>query len=402
MNDQGGDRMDVSEDVTGTLRAQDHGHPPVVMGAAGFCTEHSAKSRSIGYEEETSPTLRAGTVPAAVYENHSQDTRYTGPAEVAPTVMSTYGTGGNNQPFVVETPKTLKIRSGCEGGGKGPLIQDNKSATLSCNNDQTLFVPTVFGICSKDSNAMKSSNPHSGIYEADTSRTLDGNGGNPTCNQGGMAVVALEGNGARPSHKGSGYSEDGVGFTLNATEQHGVAYGIDRATYNMGQNAQFGIAVEEEVEPTMVAKGPGAVAHPVYTTSKNSYHTEAEEDVANTLVATDYKDPPTVSEEPYYIVRRLTPTECARLQGFPDWWCDDLGTDEPTDEDVAFWREVFETHRKVMGTSSKPKTDAQIIKWLKEPHADSAEYKLWGNGVALPCVHFVLSGIVYYSQFPTA
>jgi DNA (cytosine-5)-methyltransferase 1 len=69
---------------------------------------------------------------------------------------------------------------------------------------------------------------------------------------------------------------------------------------------------------------------------------------------------------------------------------------------VAFWREVFETHRKVMGTSSKPKTDAQIIKWLKEPHADSAEYKLWGNGVALPCVHFVLSGIVYYSQFPTA
>ena len=398
LNDQGGDRMDVSEDVTGTLRAQDHGHPPVVMGAAGFCTEHSAKSRSIGYEEETSPTLRAGTVPAAVYENHSQDTRYTGPVDVAPTVMSTYGTGGNNQPFVVETPKTLKIRCGCEGGGKGALIQDNKSATLGCNNDQTLFVPTVYGICSKDSNAMKSSNPHSGIYEADTSRTLDGNGGNPSCNQGGMAVVALEGNGARPSHKGCGYSEEDVSFTLNATEQHGVAYGIDRATYNMGQNAQFGIAVEEEVEPTMVAKGPGAVAHPVYTTSKNSYHTEAEEDVANTLVATDYKDPPTVSEEPYYIVRRLTPTECARLQGFPDWWCDDLGTDEPTDEDVAFWREVFETHRKVMGTSSKPKTDAQIIKWLKNPHADSAEYKLWGNGVALPCVHFVLAGIVYYSQ----
>lgn len=51
-----------------------------------------------------------------------------------------------------------------------------------------------------------------------------------------------------------------------------------------------------------------------------------------------------------------------------------------------------------MGTSSKPKTDAQIIKWLKDPHADSAEYKLWGNGVALPCVHFVLAGIVYYSQ----
>jgi len=402
LNDQGGDRMDVSEDVTGTLRAQDHGHPPCVMGAAGFCTEHSADSRGIGYEEETSPTLRAGTVPAAVYENHSQDTRYTGPLDVAPTVMSTYGTGGNNQPFVVEdTPKTLKIRSGCEGGGKGALIQDNKSATLGCNNDQTLFVPKVYGICSKDSNAMKSENPKSGFYEADTSRTLDGNGGNPSCNQGGMAVVALEGNGTRPSHQGCGYSEDDVSFTLNATEQHAVAYGIDRATYNMGQNAKFGIAVEEEVEPTMVAKGPGAVGQPVYHSSKNSFHTNFTDDtVTDTLVATDYKDPPTVSEEPYYIVRRLTPTECARLQGFPDWWCDGLGTDEPTEEEIAFWTEVFETHRKVMGTSSKPKTRNQIIKWIREPHSDSAEYKMWGNGVALPNVCFVLSGIVYYAQFP--
>ena len=102
LNDQGGSRIDVTEDVAATLRAENHGHPPCVMGAAGFCTEHSAQARGIGYGEETSPTLRAGTVPAAVYENHSQDTRYTGPLETAPTVMSTYGTGGNNQPFVVE------------------------------------------------------------------------------------------------------------------------------------------------------------------------------------------------------------------------------------------------------------------------------------------------------------
>ena len=74
-----------------------------------------------------------------MFENHGQDARYTGPLEVSQTVLSTYGTGGNNQPFVVETPKTLKIRSGCEGGGKGPLIQENKSATLGTNNDQTLF-----------------------------------------------------------------------------------------------------------------------------------------------------------------------------------------------------------------------------------------------------------------------
>ena len=135
--------MDVTDEVTYTLRAEAH-HPPCVLESAGFCTEHSAKARGIGYEEETSPTLRAGTVPAAValYENHSQDTRYTGPLDTAPTVNATYGMGGNNQTFVVEpeTPKTLKIRSGCEGGGKGPIIQDDKSATLSCNNSEETVI----------------------------------------------------------------------------------------------------------------------------------------------------------------------------------------------------------------------------------------------------------------------
>ena len=401
LNDQGGNRMDVTDGVTCTLRAEAH-HPPCVMESAGFCTEHSAHSRSIGYEEETSPTLRAGTVPAAVYENHSQDTRYTGPLETAPTVNATYGMGGNNQPFVVETPKTLKIRSGCEGGGKGALIQENKSATLGCNNDQTVFVPKVYGICSKQSHAMQSDNPHSGFYEADTSRCLDRGGGNPSCNQGGMAVVAVQGSMIGRSDKngpqGSGVNED-VSFTLDATDRHAVAYGIDRATYNMGRNAKFGITVETEIEPTMVSKGPGAVGQPIYHSSKSSSHTNfTDDDVTETLVATDFKDPPTVSKEPDYIVRRLTPTECARLQGFPDWWCSNLETDEPTEEEIEFWTEVFETHRSVMGASSKPKSRNQIIKWLKDPHSDSAEYKMWGNGVALPNVCFVLSGIVYYAQ----
>lgn len=157
------------------------------MESAGFCTEHSAKSRTIGYEEERSPTLRAGVVPAAVaLENHPTDSRVklSGDGNVQ-TLTSRMGTGGNNVPLV------MKIRSGCEGGGKGALIQENKSATLSCNNDQTLFEPRAYGICSKDSNSMKSDNPHSGIYEAETARTLDGNGGNPSYNQGGIAVVAF-------------------------------------------------------------------------------------------------------------------------------------------------------------------------------------------------------------------
>ena len=411
LNDQGGQRMDVTDDVTCTLRAEAH-HPPCVLESAGFCTEHSAQARGIGYEEETSPTLRAGTVPAAVaLENHPADSRVKLSEDGrVQTLTSRMGTGGGNVPMVMdaETPKTLKIRSGREGGGKGAIIQDDKSATLSCNNDQTVFVPfckgycahykgdaptwkggkvantlntfdvgesrcnelvvQAYGICSKDSNAMKSDNPHSGFYEADTSRTLDGNGGNPSCNQGGIAVVSVQGSMIGREDKngpqGSGVNED-VSFTLNATDH--------------------------------------AVAYPTYCTSKNSHFTRAEKELANTLVATDYKDPPVINDvqaKPEYIVRRLTPTECARLQGFPDWWCGGLGTEEPTEDDLAFWREVFETHRKIAGTSTKPKTDKQIIKWLKDPHSDSAEYKMWGNGVALPNVYFVLSGIVYYAQFP--
>ena len=363
LNDQGGERMDVTEDITATLRAASN-HPPLV------------------------------------FENHSQDTRYKGPLDSAPTVLSTYGTGGNNQPFVLETPKTLKIRSGCDGGGKGALIQDDKSATLGCHNDQTLFVPTAYGICSKESHSMQSDNPHSGFYKADTARCLDANGGNPSCNQGGIAVI--EGNGSRPSHKGDGYKESDVMYTLNATEQHGVAYGIDRSAYNQGANAKFGFSVDTEVEPPMVARGAGAVAQPTYCTSKSSYHTIAEKEMANTLVASDYKDPPIINgTPPEYIVRRLTPVECARLQGFPDWWCDDLGTDDPTDEEIAWWTEVFVTRARVMGKSTKPKTRNQIVKWLKDPYSDAAAYKMWGNGVALPNVCFVLAGIVYYAQEST-
>lgn len=432
LNDQGGNRMDITEDVTCTLRAEAH-HPPCVLESAGFCTEHSAKSRGIGYEEETSPTIRAGTVPAAVmFENHSQDTRYTEPVEKAPTVLSTYGTGGNNQPFVIETPKTLKIRSGCDGGGKGALVQDNKSATLSCNNDQTVFVPQAYGICSKDSNSMKSDNPNSGFYKAETSRTIDTSNQSPCKNQGGIAVVSIQGSmiGRKDENgpQGDGINED-VSFTLNATDKHAVAYGIDRAAFNQGQNAKYSFAVETEKQPTMVAKGPGAVATPTYSSSKASFFTKVQEEKANTLVATDYKDPPIVNDnssygfypqmkaecvtftkeksgcivngtnpgfqngvlESSYIVRRLTPTECARLQGFPDWWCSNLETENPTSEELAFWRGVFKTYAEINGT--KVKSDKQIIKWLKNPHSDSAEYKMWGNGVALPCVCFVLSRI---------
>ena len=397
LNDQGGNRMDVTDEVTATLRAEAH-HPPVVMEAAGFCTEHSSKSRSIGYEEETAPTLRAGVVPATVYENHSQDTRYTGPVATAPTVSATYGMGGNNQPFVVSAEQPS---CNWDGDQVAPTLTAHNAGGNQRMPDKNHFncVLQAYGICSKDSNAMKSDNHHSGIYEAETSRTIDGNGGNPGCNQGGIAVVesyaiqgSMIGRDDKNGPQGDGINED-VSFTLNTVDRHAVysmttgsfaqvsenmaptvlardykdptavCYGIGRDTFNQGKNAKFAPTFEPELQPTLVAKGPGAI-------------------------------------QSGYTVRRLTPTECARLQGFPDWWCDDLGI-EPTTDDLRYWYDVFETQRRIVGSSSKPKSLKQIAKWLRDPHSDAAEYKMWGNGVALPCVVFVLSGIVWCTQNET-
>ena len=426
LNDQGGSRMDVTHEVTATLRAEAH-HPPVVMEAAGFCTEHSAQSRSIGYEEEVSPTLRTGVVPAAVaIENHPTDGRVRIVDEdVSQTLTSRMGTGGNNVPLVMK----------------------------------------AYGISSHDSNAMKSANPHSGIYEAETSRTLDANGGNPGCNQGGIAVVCvdqgagksscsvseelsptlacthggepvvcvkggtivIEGNGTRPSHQGDGFKESDVMYTLNTVDRHAVyalttgsfaqvsedkaptvlardykdptavCYGIGRDTFNHGKNSTFGPTMTKETQPTLVAKGPGAVAIP------HGFDPSTARDVGqyvlpncgNTLVNGTCPGYHNGVVDATYTVRRLTPTECARLQGFPDWWCEGLGVEDPTEEEISFWTEVWETHRRIVSPGIKAKSRNQNIKWIKAPYSDAAEYKMWGNGVALPCVYFVLAGIAY-------
>ena len=141
VNTQGNSGVGITEDKSLALVAQDHGNHPAVLQSAGFSTEHSAQSRSIGYEEEMSPTLRAGVVPAALsIENHPTDGRVKiREDDKCQTLCERAGTGGGNVPLVAE-PVTLKIRGG-EGGGKGPLLTHDKSATLGCNNDQTLFQP---------------------------------------------------------------------------------------------------------------------------------------------------------------------------------------------------------------------------------------------------------------------
>lgn len=319
--DQGGERIDILKERTATLRAEAH-HPPCVL------ENHPADSR------------------LQISENGKVQ-----------TLTSRCGTGGGNVPLLMDTPKTLKIRCGKAGGGKGGLIQENKSATLSCNNDQTVFQPKAYGISSFSSNAMLSGNPHSGIYEADTARTLDTSDQSPAKNQGGIAVLesyALQGSMIGRSDQngpqGGGVNKE-VAFTLNATDHHAV-----------------------------------------YAASTGNF-SSAFRETTPTLLARDHKDPSIVSSG--YAVRRLTPQECARLQGFPDQWCSDLASENPTEEEIDRWAAIFEEYRKAVKPESRPKSRKTVQKWLQDPYRDAAEYRLWGNGICLNVAVFVLAGIVW-------
>ena len=132
---------------------------------------------------------------------------------------------------------------------------------------------------------------------------------------------------------------------------------LDRAFFNQGQNEQYKPQFYADGTcPTLVAKGPHAV-------------------------------------QIRYIVRRLTPTECARLQGFPDKWGYPDKKETLTDDEYSFWLEVRNTHAAINGKAVKEYTNAQMLTWYNKLHSDSAEYKMWGNGIALPNALYVMQGI---------
>lgn len=94
-----------------------------------------------------------------------------------------------------------------------------------------------------------------------------------------------------------------------------------------------------------------------------------------------------------YIIRRLTPLECCRLQGFPDGWGIPDFKDKLSDEELAFWQRVRDTCSGIAGKQPKKYSAEALTKWYNSLHTDSAEYKMWGNGIALPCAQFVLGGV---------
>lgn len=256
LNDQGGQFMDCSENVAGTLRAQMHSHQPLVLDSN---QEHAAVRN-----DGVSPTLPAsmgmggGYVPM-VYENHGIDSRYTGPHSVVPTISARCGTGGNNVPLIGAEPEVYCI--------VGNVIDREPE-----------------------------------------------NGGN-----------------------GCGYQQN-ISYTLTAMDRHAV-FSRQRTDVFTKNNVVSTESARQHKDATDLIMQPY-------------------QETVGTLVRSDHKGISNqyVNDDKCIVgginlIRRLTPLECERLQGFPDGW-----TNIPS-------------------------------------ASDSARYKALGNSVAIPCVEFVMKGI---------
>ena len=275
LNDQGGSFMDISNDVSGTLRASMDNHPPLVLG-----------SQQGGAEicEDLCPTITSaagtsGNNQPVLFENHGIDSRYTGPHEVAPTMSAAYGTGGNNVPLISQ-PSVFLEKSSDQAPAETYCIAGN----IIDRQDQ--------------------------------------NGGN-----------------------GMGFQPD-ISYTLNTADRHCV--------YSQQRSDEY---LENDVVGTQSARQYKDATDLVYQTDVAGLDCRNGTENGNLSGTLQSKTDGGYSLNNVHpvrigkMIRRLTPLECERLQGFPDFWTNIPGA------------------------------------------SDSARYKALGNSVAIPCVNHVLHGI---------
>ena len=260
LNDQGGQFMHLTENVSGTLRAEEHGHQPILLES----NQNHATIRTDGISTTLSAAMGmgGGNVPMVVptvYENHGIDSRYKGPLEVAPTMSARYGTGGNNVPLVGQPPHTFCI--------VGNIIDRQPE-----------------------------------------------NGGN-----------------------GLGCQED-VAYTLTATDRHAV-FSRQRVDVFQENDVVSTESARQHKDATDLVVQP--YQQTVGTLGFSDHH-----GINNQYVGEDK-----CVIEGANLIRRLTPLEAERLQGFPDFWT------------------------------------------MIPDASDSARYKALGNSVAIPCVEFVVNGM---------
>lgn len=213
-------------------------------------------------------------------------------------------------------------------------------------------------------------------------------------------VYCLQGNGIDRADtagcNGKGWRENEY-YTLNTIDRPAVCYqkvvgSLCATDYKWVQQQQVGEG-KLIVEPCPYQKATGplmANSHPGSYSGQDAY----------TDMFVVGKEKP-MAVPVHYIVRRLTPTECARLQGFPDTWGHPDKKENFTDEEYKFWLEVRNAYEKINNKAVKDYTKAQILTWYNKLHTDSAEYKMWGNGIALPNTLYVMQGIAAEAERPT-
>lgn len=239
---------------------------------------------------------------STLFENHGRDCRYKGALKVAQTVTATYGTGGNNTPFVVsviETSETVHCYDIGEARLRTPSEYIEKSPTLRAE-------------------------AHGNAPYVINKKTL---------------VYDTRGNGAG------------------------------------------------ETVPTITGD------HNNRITDYTALCCEAVVYDGANITSPLNKTNPQAGDPLRYIVRRLTPTECARLQGFPDWWGEIPKKDNLTDDEYVFWLNVRNTYAKINNKTTKEYSKEQMLSWYNKLHSDSSQYKMWGNGIALPNALYVMQGI---------
>lgn len=348
--------------------------------------------------EEASLADGGGYSHFRVIDNHPQDSRI-GIREdcIVPVLTEKMGTGGNNVPLVMEPMSVHQNQIGeVRAGVVANTLNTNSNATG--RNSPLVMEPAIAFDC-------RNITPN--IEVAPTLQAKENGGQSLNYIAPVFTPIPISDKATRYQGGGKGRHEDGGGNGLGigqpgdpapyitAADRHGVAYGISRSFFNQGKNAKYDPETTEEVATTITtAHCPPGVAMPLTVPEISGTLTAKMAKGTGGPAGDEMQN--LVAEWPEYIIRRFTPMECCRLQGFPDWWAEQLGVEEPPDGMVDRWMEIFKTHWEVITQHDgvkAPKTRSQVIKWLKDPASDSALYKMWGNGIALPCAAFVMEGI---------
>ena len=333
---KGGAGFGVSEKgASYTLTARDQHAVAYAIDSMGSNAMKSKNPKSGCRQVECAPTLttvdsapvkhQGGTAVVAFLPGNSGKARsVAADEEVSPTLMRTQGESGNKV-AVAYPPSNASPRSGCPSRGAECVgVFDMEAGKSSGRADTSGVSPTIL--------ALHGTDPH---------------------------AVCIGFNAEPGSHDQP--SNENLGDTLAANHKCGVAIGLDRASFNQGKNAKFGFSVEEECAPTVVSKGPGAVSfEPGIAKREGAAHRFSDE-VTSTLRSDMGDNLPAVAVD--YIVRRLTPLECERLQGLPDGY-------------------TLIPHR------GKP----------AEECPDTPRYKALGNGWAVNCARWICQRIQKHEQ----